>query len=231
MNNNQTNFSEPVPSLGSIPSYNGIPTFNIPSIPVKMPTISIDISNPQSVIVPQNQAVVNSKFKPMNTGIPISEIENNPNYNPEAMIGKLKSQSTYEEGKYSQDEELELARAFTKQSYDYYAKQRKNTSPEADRLMTKVKNGYELTEDEILELTSTYEDYKKYKETIGSIEERKRPFTEIRERLKSGTVTMEDLDFLIEQSGFDVDMANNIRQSFMSSGKIVDSYEEDNMKL
>jgi hypothetical protein len=217
MNNDQMNFSEPVPSLGSIPSYNGIPTFNIPSIPVKMPTISIDISNPQSEI--------------KDTGIPISEIENNPNYNPESMIGKLKRQSTYVSGKYSQDEELELARAFTKQAYDYYAKQRKNTSPEADRLMIKIKNGYELNDDEILELTSSYEDYKKYKETIDSIEKKKRPFTEIRQRLNSGTITMDDLDFLIEQSGFDVEMANNIRQSFMSSGKIVDSYEEDNMKL
>ena len=170
--------------------------------------------------------------KPVKERLPIEEIKNNPKYSPEEGLAYLRGQESYKPGQYTMEDELDLARAMSKQHYDFIKANRENMSPDADKILESIKDGHFLTNDELYRMTVPEEQYQEYRSNLEqmygegtTMESLQKSFDDIRERTQNGTITMEDFDFLAGQMGLDQETYEMLRQGFMNAGKIVDSYE------
>jgi hypothetical protein len=186
-----------------------------------IPVTPVNNALEQSQIPNTSLPNINWRFKPIEKTIPIEEIQNNPNYDPTDMLNKIRSQESYIPGKLSPEDELDLARALTKQEYDFALNNRQNMSVEADALLEKIKNGHELRPSENIQLLSSEEEYNRNKDSLANVD----LIYDIQERTKNGTITMEDLNYLLSQIGTDEMTADMLKQNFINSGKVVDSYD------
>lgn len=130
-----------------------------------------------------------------------------------------------EEMGYKSDTEdfYDMARALTKQQYEYYAKERKNLSPEADKLMNEMKKGHLLTEDETFFLLSDQKWLDEHEEVL----QQKKEIDQIKKRVSKGQISYADFDRLAELIGFDKDIKDRIITEFNLKGLLVSEYDKE----
>ncbi len=99
----------------------------------------------------------------------------------------------------------ELEEAIVSNRYQYYEKNRINHSDSADRIMEKIKNGYDPNEADVFELMNDSEEKIKLY----------RRFYEIRDKVgKERRISKEDFDFLISILGVDSEWADYLQKGF-----------------
>lgn len=114
------------------------------------------------------------------------------------------------------DENEKLEKAIWNQRYNYYSSKRVNNSEHADAILEQIKNGYDPNEADIFELLCDDE------EKISEY----RAMFDIRQRVKSGQISVKDYDYLIEKIGIsDKDLEETLRENFKLSGKLVEEYD------
>lgn len=99
-------------------------------------------------------------------------------------------------------------------TYDYFFKNRKNFSKEADELLEKIKNGYEPTDKEIFFLSSSQEWLDEHKELVSLKDE----LDEIRNRVACGNISEKDFNRLTEICEFNKEDIEKLRTSFSKKG-------------
>lgn len=99
-------------------------------------------------------------------------------------------------------------------TYDYFFKNRKNFSKEADELLEKIKNGYEPTDKEIFFLSSSQEWLDEHKEQVSLKDE----LDEIRNRVACGNISEKDFNRLTEICEFNKEDIEKLRTSFSKKG-------------
>ncbi len=108
-------------------------------------------------------------------------------------------------------EEKELEQATIKSRYEYYKKNRKNFSKEAETILDKIREGYIPNEADVFELLET--DQRKINQY--------RKFYEIKDSIsKNGRINQEDLKFLIQQLGIDEQTSIFMEQIFNLRNKV-----------
>lgn len=161
--------------------------------------------------------------KDASTSLDINDITEANGFNPNEMMDYMNQKGMNYTGK----DAIDMARALTKQQYEYYAKERKNFGPQADALMEKLKQGHKLTEDEGFLLMNEQE----WIDNHSKILDQKKELMEIKERIANGKISQQDFSRLVDICGFDSEMKDLLAQEFSSKGKLIDDYEEnvDNM--
>ncbi len=111
-------------------------------------------------------------------------------------------------------------------TYDYFFKNRKNFSKEADELLEKIKNGHEPTDKEVFFLSCSEEWLNEHKDQVKLKEE----LDEIRNRVACGTITEKDFNRLTEICGFSREDIERLRTSFSKKG-ILKEEEKSNRNI
>ena len=111
----------------------------------------------------------------------------------------------------------EFNKAIIKQRYNYYLSKKVNNSESANKILERIKDGYEPNAADIFELCC--DDQKKIDEY--------REMFDVEQRVKNGKISEADYDFLIEKVGInDEYLESLLRQMFISTGKMVEDNNE-----
>ena len=114
-------------------------------------------------------------------------------------------------------ENEEFNKAIINQRYNYYLSKKVNNSESANKILERIKDGYEPDDADVFELCCN--DQK-------MIEEYREMF-DIKQRVKNGNISKSDYDFLIEKVGVnDEYLESLLKQMFISTGKIVEDNDE-----
>lgn len=163
--------------------------------------------------------------------ISIDEIASLDDFDPTEIFNDMKQKNISYFSSLSEEDSLDLARAKTKVTYDFFTKNRKNFSNEANQLMERIKRGHIPNDMEIRillweekYLTDEYlKDYLTDEQIVS-----KKEMDEIQQRVSNGKIDTKDFNKLVEIMGFDADYANILKQAFSLKGILVDSYENTN---
>lgn len=143
--------------------------------------------------------------------INIQDIISNPNYSPDEYINELKAKHS----EYSLEDLEELAVALTKQAYEYHANTRMIFSERTDEILERIKCGHILTKFEEFEFIC--DDPIKIEQYVT--------LETIKDRVKrNDVIAKEDFDTLSDIIGLDQETSEQIRQSFVNKGILVDEY-------
>ena len=192
-----------------------------------MDTEQIQQAVPESNIQQEQQSFEQANVeelqpKPQNdvsTTLNINDITEANGFNPNEMMDYMKSRGM----DYSGEDAVDMARALTKQQYEYYAKERKNFGPDADALMEKLKQGHKLTDDEGFLLMNEQEWIDSHSEILAQ----KKELMEIKEKVANGKISQQDFSRLADICGFNSEMKDLLAQEFSAQGKLIDDYEEN----
>lgn len=135
--------------------------------------------------------------------ITIEEIKNNPYLDLSKRILKYSSE--------------DLALASIKQEYEFWYKNRKNTSKEGNEILIKILNGNILDKIEEFELVC---------DDINKIEQYRKMETIKQNISKSKGITYSDFAELCSIIGIDLQTTKLLEQEFKNKGLIVQSYEQ-----
>ena len=110
----------------------------------------------------------------------------------------------------------EFNQAIFNNRYNYYLKNRINNSESANKILEKIKNGYEPNKADVFELCcNNQEKIDEYREMYN-----------LEERVKDGKISEEDYNYLINKIGINDDYLEPLlKQMFISSGKLIDNYD------
>ena len=119
---------------------------------------------------------------------------------------------------YSEEEIKDFAISLIRQEYEFFANKREIISPRTDYLLEKIKSGHTLDRTETLEMFCDDE------ERINI----HRKFETIRKNIKeNNAVTRDDLEYLLNEGGYNESEKELIRMSFEARGLIIDSYKDE----
>ena len=114
------------------------------------------------------------------------------------------------------NESEELDRSIINKRYNYYLKTKTNNSEHANKILEKIKNGYEPNDADVFEL---------YCDDEEKITEYREMF-DIKQRVKGGQISEKDYEYLIKKIGInDKFLEEALREKFTSSGKLVEKYD------
>lgn len=109
----------------------------------------------------------------------------------------------------------EFEQKIIEERFKCYTSDRKNFTEEAEKIMEKIKNGYDPTNEEVFELITDsnnpleMERLKEYK-----------LLNEIRKRAVEGTITKEDFEILTSKMGLEDYFKDLLYQEFSKQGKL-----------
>ena len=114
-------------------------------------------------------------------------------------------------------ENEEFNKAISNQRYNYYLSKKINNSDHANMILEQIKNGYEPNDADVFELCCDEQD---------KIDEYREMY-DIKQRVKDGQISEEDYNYLINKIGVkDEYLESALKQMLVSTGKIVDEYDE-----
>jgi len=114
-------------------------------------------------------------------------------------------------------ENKEYEQAIINQRYNYYLSKKINNSDHANMILEQIKNGYEPNDADVFELCCDEQD---------KIDEYREMY-DIKQRVKDGQISEEDYNYLINKIGVkDEYLESALRQMLVSTGKIVNEYDE-----
>lgn len=136
--------------------------------------------------------------------ITIEEIKNNSNLNLSKRILKYSSE--------------DLAIASIKQEYEFWYKNRNNTSKEADEILIKILNG---------DIIDKIEEFELICDDINKIEQYRKMETIKQNISKSKGITYYDFTELCSIIGIDTYTTKQLEQEFINKGLIISSYDKN----
>lgn len=117
---------------------------------------------------------------------------------------------------YSMENE-EFNKAIINQRYNYYLSKKVNNSESANKILERIKDGYEPNTADIFELCC---------DNQKKIDEYREMF-DVEQRVKNGKISKADYEFLIEKIGInDEYLESLLRQMFISTDKMVEDNNE-----
>lgn len=148
----------------------------------------------------------------------INDITEKNGFNPNEMISYMKEHGL----KYNGEDERDMAKALTKQQYDFYSKSRKNFSPQADIIMEKIKKGHRVTDDERFILLTDQKWIDSHKQSLSQCGE----LNAIKERISRGKISQSDFIRLIALCGFDDEMKKILYHGFTLRKMFIDEHDK-----
>lgn len=117
-----------------------------------------------------------------------------------------------------QNENSDFEQALASRRYEYYLNQKINNSDSANRLMERIKEGYDPNEADVFELVCDEQE---------KIDEYRKMF-DVKQRVKDGQITEADYQFLINKIGIKDDYLQPLmKQMFIAKGILS---EDSNIK-
>lgn len=168
----------------------------------------------------------NAEYKEQhpNSGINIDEISSLEDFNSFEILNNMREKDSNYTDSLTEEDKLDMAHVIAKQNYDYFTKERKNFSEEANQIMEKIKRGHIPDDKEFKTMMHEEQWLKENSDIMDRVDK----LNELKQRVSGGKIDTRDFDELLSMVGFDDEMSNLLRQEFSSKGILIENYENVN---